>query len=76
MVEDRERYPVLARQHSSTHWLNDNGKYRQFVANHVNKMMSQENVLWRHVTISDNPADLGSRGGSITTAELWWNGPP
>ena len=38
--------------------------------------MSQENVLWRHVPTSDNPADLGSHGGSITTAELWWNGPP
>ena len=58
------------------HWLNDNGEYRQFVANRVNKMKSQENVLWRHVPTSDNPADLGSRGGSVTTAELWWNGPP
>ena len=39
-------------------------------------MKSQENVLWRHVPTSDNPADLGSRGGSVTTADLWWNGPP
>ena len=39
-------------------------------------MKSQENVLWRHVPTFDNPADLGSRGGSVTTAELWWNGPP
>ena len=22
-----------------------------------------------------NPADLGSRGGSVTDADLWWNGP-
>ena len=22
-----------------------------------------------------NPVDLGSRGGSVTEAELWWNGP-
>ena len=52
------------------HWLNDNGKYRQFVANRVNKMKSQENMLWRHVPTSDNPADLGSRGGSVTTAAM------
>ena len=58
------------------HWLNDNGEYVTIVANRVNKMKSQENVLWRHVPTSDKPADLGSRGGSVTTAELWWNGPP
>ena len=23
----------------------------------------------------DNPADLGSRGGSVVGAELWWDGP-
>ena len=38
-------------------------------------MKSHQNVLWRHVPTSDNPADLGSRGGSVTKAELWWNGP-
>ena len=57
------------------HWLNDNGEHRQFVANRVNKMKSQENVLWRHVPTTENPADLGSRGGSVTAAELWWKGP-
>ena len=57
------------------HWLNDNGEYRQLVASRVNKMKSQENVLWRHVPTTENPADLGSRGGSVTAAELWWKGP-
>ena len=57
------------------HWLKDNGEYRQFVANRVNKMKGHKNVSWRHVPTSDNPADVGSRGGSVTTAELWWNGP-
>ena len=57
------------------HWLNDNGEYRQFVANRVNKMKGHENVSWRHVPTLDNPADLGSRGGDVTKAVLWWNGP-
>ena len=38
-------------------------------------MESQENVYWRHVPTTENPADLGSRGGSVTAAELWWKGP-
>ena len=31
------------------HWLNDNGEYRQFVANRVRKIQSHPNLLWRHV---------------------------
>ena len=45
------------------HWLNDIGEYRQFVANRVNKMKSQENVLWRHVPTSEKPCGPG---------ESWW----
>ena len=58
------------------HWLNDQGEYRQFVANRVQKIQSHPNTLWRHVPTTDNPADLGSRGGRVTGAKLWWNGPP
>ena len=57
------------------HWLSDNGEYRQFLANRVRKIQSHNNLLWRHVPTSENPADLGSRGGSVTKAELWWRGP-
>ena len=32
-------------------------------------------MLWHHVPSADNPVDLGSRGGSVTGAQLWWNGP-
>ena len=45
------------------HWLNDNGEYRQFVANRVNKMKSQENVLWRHVPTTEKSCGPG---------ESWW----
>ena len=57
------------------HWLNDDGQYRQFVANRVNKIRSHPNVLWRHVPTAENPADLGSRGGSVDGPRLWCQGP-
>ena len=45
------------------------------MANRVRKIQSHPNILWRHVPTTENPADLGSRGGSVTEAELWWKGP-
>ena len=38
-------------------------------------MKSHQNVIWRHVPTAENPADLGSRGGSVKKNYLWWNGP-
>ena len=57
------------------HWISDRGEYRQFVSNRVKKIRSHPNVTWRHVPTSENPVDLGSRGGSVTGVELWWKGP-
>lgn len=57
------------------HWIADKGEYRQFVQNRVSRIQSHPNVLWRHVPSTDNPTDLGSRGGSVVGAELWWDGP-
>ncbi|XP_068703886.1 uncharacterized protein [Montipora foliosa] len=57
------------------HWISDHGNYRQFVANRVRKIQSHRNVLWHHVPTVHNPADLGSRGGSVSGAEIWWKGP-
>ena len=57
------------------HWIADKGEYRQFVQNRVSRIQSHPKVLWRHVPSTDNPADLGSRGGSVVGAELWWDGP-
>ena len=57
------------------HWIVGNGKYRQFVANRVQKIKQHPQIQWRHVPTTDNPADLASRGGQVTNAELWWNGP-
>lgn len=57
------------------HWIRGNGEYRQFVANRVKKIKDHEINEWRHVPTDQNPADLGNRGGSVTDADLWWNGP-
>ena len=35
--------------------------------------MQAPEIHWRHVPMSENPADLASRGGDLTP--LWWNGP-
>ena len=57
------------------HWIRGNGEYWQFVANRVKKIKYHEINEWRHVPTDQNPADLGTRGGSVTDADLWWNGP-
>jgi len=56
------------------HLILGNGQYRQFVANRVCKIREHPEIRWRYVTISHNPADIPSRGGQVTDAELWWNG--
>ena len=55
------------------HWIGDRGEYGS-LANRVRKIQSHPNVP-RHVPSTDNPADLGSHGGSVIGAQLWWNGP-
>ena len=57
------------------HWLRDQGEYRQFITNRVRKIQSHPNTQWRHVPSTENPADLCSRGGSVTDVQLWWRGP-
>ena len=57
------------------YWINGGGEYKQFVANRISKIKSNLRLQWRHVPTKDNPADLGSRGGSVKNKQLWWNGP-
>ena len=58
------------------HWIRGNGNYKQFVGNRVQKIQEKSYIEWRHVTSVDNPADLGSRGGTVSkSANLWWSGP-
>ena len=58
------------------HWIQDHGEYKQYlVVARVHKIQAHQEITWHHVPTTENPADLGSRGGSVTNAELWWNGP-
>ena len=57
------------------HWIRGAGNYKQFVSNWVSKIQQHSNVQWRQMMSQDNPADLGSRGGSVQGEELWWRGP-
>ena len=57
------------------HWIKGNGQYKQFVANRVAKIQLHQQIQWRHVPSSDNPADLASRGGSVQSSTLWQRGP-
>lgn len=41
----------------------------------MKKIKEHEINEWGHMPTDHNPADLGSRGGSVTDAELWLNGP-
>ena len=41
--------------------------------NRVRKIQDKSYIRWRHVGTTDNPADLGSRGGHLfETTNLWW----
>src|SRR5436190_9481034 len=53
--------------------------YSTFVSNRVAKIQLNTNIQhWNHVSSSENPADIISRGCSVESiiqSELWWNGP-
>ena len=58
------------------HWIRGSGEFKQFVGNRVRKIREKDYIQWRHVPSQDNPADLGSRGGHVDSANcLWWKGP-
>ncbi len=47
------------------YWIQGRDDYRQFVANRVSKIQQHDHITWHHVPTSQNPADLGSRGGAV-----------
>ena len=57
------------------HWIVGNGTYKQFVANRVAKIQAHPSINWRYVPTLDNPADIASRGGPVSSSALWWSGP-
>ena len=58
------------------HWLSGNGEYKQFVSNRTTKIKSRGYIHWSHVATNENPADIGSRGCTVSKIpELWFQGP-
>ncbi|XP_067616195.1 uncharacterized protein [Eurosta solidaginis] len=62
-------------------WIRgDPNRWAVFVCNRVHKILASTEVeQWNHVSSSANPADLNSRGLTITElrdSSLWWHGPP
>ena len=57
------------------YWISNQGKYCQFVANCINKILQHHQINWHHMLKTDNPGDIGSRGGNIGNEELWKNSP-
>ncbi|XP_043206566.1 uncharacterized protein LOC122372946 [Amphibalanus amphitrite] len=60
-------------------WLKSKKKLKLFVQNRVTTILQLTRAeQWHHVRGQDNPADLGTRGMSMTALEkcdLWWRGP-
>ena len=57
-------------------WIQGQGRYKQFVANRVEKINEKEEIVWKYVPSKENPADIGSRGSSdLETNEMWMSGP-
>ena len=64
---------------TALYWVNNNGEWKQFVKNRVNEILSMSSKTeWGHVSGTENPADIGSRGvnaSQLKSSKLWWEGP-
>lgn len=63
-------------------WLNkESATMKVFVANRITNIQEKStkmNIKWNWTAGEDNPADLASRGVSVSelvNADLWWHGP-
>ena len=56
------------------YWIIGQGEYRQFVLNRVRKIQDHSNIQWHYAPTEENPAGIGSRGGSTVNNELSTNG--
>ncbi|KAF0291508.1 hypothetical protein FJT64_001107 [Amphibalanus amphitrite] len=60
-------------------WLDQRRAMKVFVQNRVTSILQlTSRDQWRHVRGQDNPADLGTRGLSLselTVCDVWWRGP-
>ena len=62
-------------------WIrNDVKQFQSFVAHRISEIRDvTDPEQWQHVSGTQNPADLPSRGVTLDvlkSSDLWWNGPP
>ena len=60
------------------HWLTSKKQLSVFVSNRVKEITGHTDVIFRYVSSSSNPADIGSRGSpyaDLKTCTAWWEGP-
>ncbi|XP_053372951.1 uncharacterized protein LOC128546453 [Mercenaria mercenaria] len=59
-------------------WIKSYKDLPTFVKNRVSEIKADGNIKFEYVSGDQNPADVASRGCSLTklsVCELWWNGP-
>ena len=59
-------------------WIKSDKSLPTFVRNRVQEINSHGNIVFQYVNTKENPADLASRGCTVTQIvenELWWKGP-
>ena len=85
-LEERVRKPLIMRLELSCFWIdstivlswitNDAKKLETFVVNRVRRIReSVDPGQFKHVYGMGNPADLVSRGGTVSEVEMWHQGP-
>ena len=60
-------------------WINNKGEWKQFGRQRVKEILRlTRKEEWVYCPVSQNPADVGSRGecaSRLKENELWWTGP-
>ena len=58
------------------HWLSGNEEYKQFISNRITKTKCSGYIHWSHISLNENPADIGRRGCSANNIPgLCFQGP-
>ncbi|XP_045201835.2 uncharacterized protein LOC123555228 [Mercenaria mercenaria] len=60
------------------HWIKSTKVLPVFIQNRVKEIRSNQNINFKHVSGSENPADIASRSSylkEVSNCELWWHGP-
>ena len=64
---------------TALYWVYNQGEWKQWVQFRVAEILKlSQKDEWNHVSGSENPTDLGSRGVSssfLSQSKLWWEGP-